>query len=336
MPVNSIGDMVQTFMLRRLTTSMKQQANTAAQELTTGYTANIGRKLGGDLTRLSALEGTLSRLKGYRVATNSTTTTANAMQSVFSQIDNLTQGVGTSLLTAVNAGNPQVLQGLITDATARFDSVLASLNTKVGDKTLFAGIASEGPAVASSDVILSAIEAAVTGAGATSAGDIEAAVTSWFDDPAGFATIGYLGGPAAGAIAVSAEDKVDLGFTAMDTAIRDTLKSLAMVALVGRSTVVPDTDTGVQIAMSAGTSLLKNESDRTFVAANLGLAQARIEQAQTRNGAEDSALQLARSDLLAVDPYEAATRMEAAQTQLETLYSVTARLSRLRLVDFLR
>jgi flagellar hook-associated protein 3 FlgL len=37
-----------------------------------------------------------------------------------------------------------------------------------------------------------------------------------------------------------------------------------------------------------------------------------------------------------VDPYEAATKLEAAQSQLEALYTVTARLSRLNLVDFLR
>lgn len=36
--------MAQTFMLRRMTTNMKQQAGTAAQELTTGYTSNITRK----------------------------------------------------------------------------------------------------------------------------------------------------------------------------------------------------------------------------------------------------------------------------------------------------
>lgn len=336
MPLNSIGDMAQTFMLRRLTTSMKQQANTAAQELTTGYTASIGQKLGGDLTRLSALEGTMSRLKGYGIVTESATMTANAMQTVFGHIDKLTQGVGTSLLSAVNAENPQALQRMVTDTTARFESVLASLNTKTGDKTLFSGIISDGPAVASSDMILSAIEAAVISAAATSAVDIEAAVSAWFVDPAGFAVVGYLGGPAARALAVSAEDKVDLGFTAMDPAIRGTLKSMALVALVGRAAVVPDTETGGQLLKMAGGSMLQNDSDRTALAADLGHVQARLDQAQTRNQAESSTLQLARSSLLAVDPYEAATRMEAAQTQLETLYSVTARLSRLRLVDFLR
>lgn len=336
MPVNSIGDMAQTFMLRRLTTSMKQQANIAAQELTTGYTANMGRKIGGDLAQFSGMEGTLARLKGYRVATDSVTITANAMQSAFGQIDRITEGIGTAILAAANAENPHMLRTLVGDAAARFESVLATLNTKAGDKTLFAGVASDGPAVANADIILSAVEAAIAGAGAISATDIETAVTDWFNDPAGFEAVGYLGGTASSAVSVSAEDRISVGFTAMDPALRNTLKSLAMFAIVDRGTLVPDEATGVQIARLAGTSLLQNQTDRTFLAANLGLIQARIEQAQTRNEAENAAIQMARSDLLAVDPYEAATRMEAAQTQLETLYSVTARLSRLSLVDFLR
>ncbi|MGB3279827.1 MAG: flagellin, partial [Pseudorhodobacter sp.] len=206
----------------------------------------------------------------------------------------------------------------------------------VGDSSLFAGVATDRPAVSSPEVILSALEAALTGAGAISAADIETAVTTWFDDPSGFATVGYLGGTASSAISISPEDQVDLGITALDPAIKDTLKSLSLVALVARGTVVPDPETGKELVNRAGAALLQNQSDRIALSGRLGYMQARIDQAQTRNEAENSALQLARNNLLAVDPYEAATRMEAAQNQLETLYSVTARLSRLKLVDFLR
>ena len=101
-------------------------------------------------------------------------------------------------------------------------------------------------------------------------------------------------------------------------------------------TIIPNTETAIGLAQIAGTSLLQAQSDRTVLAGRLGVVQAVIDQAQTRNSAEESALKLARSDLLSVDSYEATTRMEAAQNQLETLYAVTARLSRLSLVDFLR
>jgi flagellar hook-associated protein 3 FlgL len=46
-------------------------------------------------------------------------------------------------------------------------------------------------------------------------------------------------------------------------------------------------------------------------------------------------LQNAQLSLLSVDPYETATKMQEMQTQLQTLYAITARAARLSLVDFL-
>jgi flagellar hook-associated protein 3 FlgL len=274
-------------------------------------------------------------LSGYKVATDAGERITSGMQTVFEQIDQLTNGMGISLMNASRMQPSGVLDPMVADAAQKFGSVISALNTRIGDKALFAGTASDGAAVASADDMLTAIEAAITGAGAVSAVDIEAAVTAWFEDPSGYAAVGYLGGDAAATLAVSAEDRLDLGFTAADPTIRDTLKSLAMFALIDRGNVVADVETGAALTYAAGNQMLQNESDRAVLVGRVGLAQARIDLAQTRTEAEGSALQLARSDLLAVDPYEAATRMEAAQTQLETLYSVTARLSRLSLVDFL-
>jgi flagellar hook-associated protein 3 FlgL len=69
--------------------------------------------------------------------------------------------------------------------------------------------------------------------------------------------------------------------------------------------------------------------------AGIGTLEARIETATARNSAETSALEMARNEIIAVDPYKAATDLSAAQTQLETLYTVTARLSRLSLAGYL-
>jgi flagellar hook-associated protein 3 FlgL len=332
----SLGDMAQTFMLRRMSGSLKQDARVAAQELTSGQSANISQRLRGDFSHLSGLEGSLTKLNGYRAATDRAALTTNAMQTTLRYIDSLTDDIGINLLGAGTAADVGTMSSTINDASQRFDAVIRALNTKLGDSTLFAGVASDGPAIASSDVILTALETAIYDAGAVTAPDIEAAVTAWFDAPAGFASVGYLGGQSLSSLAISPEDKVDLSITAADPALRDTLKALALAALVGRETSIPDAATGMDLTRRAGTALLQSQSDRALLAGRLGLSEARIDQAQTRNQAEGFTLQLARADLLAIDPYEAATRMEAAQNQLETLYSVTARLSRLSLVDFLR
>lgn len=336
MALIGLGDMAQTFLLRQMTTGMKHDARIAAQELTTGHSADIGRKLRGDMTGLSAIHASLSRLQGYRVATDNAALTANAMQATLGNIDNLTEGVGVALVNSGMSENPNTLTSMVSDAARRFDAVLSALNSTTAGRTLFAGVQSDGLAMADSGSILTALEAHITSSGAATAADIAAETAVWFQSPGGFATQVYLGGAGNTSLAISADDKVDLSITAADPALRDTIQALALVALIDRGNVVPDTDTALNLAQAAGTILLQSNSDRAILAGKLGLAQGRIDQAQTRNLAEGAALQMAQADLVAIDPFEAATRMEAAQSQLETLYAITARLSRLSLVDFLR
>ncbi len=70
--------------------------------------------------------------------------------------------------------------------------------------------------------------------------------------------------------------------------------------------------------------------------ANLGTVEAHIETVSVQSASETSALEILKANLLSVDPYETASELQAVQTQLETLYALTARMSRLSLVDFLR
>ena len=51
---------------------------------------------------------------------------------------------------------------------------------------------------------------------------------------------------------------------------------------------------------------------------------------------EATALGLARADLIAVDGYDAASRLKETETRLQTIYALTARLSELSLANYLR
>ena len=86
----------------------------------------------------------------------------------------------------------------------------------------------------------------------------------------------------------------------------------------------------------AGETMITSQGELAVLQAHIGTVESRIEDAKIINSAEGAALDLARSEMLGVDPYETATKLENTQTQLETLYALTARLSRLSLVDFLR
>ena len=153
--------------------------------------------------------------------------------------------------------------------------------------------------------------------------------------PLGYAAF-YQGGVPLSGVPIAAGETADLPTTAMDPAIRDTLKGLALAALLDRGMLAGNGEERALLAERAGQVLLQSEDQRITLSAQIGSVEAQIEAARTRNGAEETALGILRSDIGAVDPYEAATRLEAAEAQLESLYLVTARVSRLSLVEFLR
>jgi flagellar hook-associated protein 3 FlgL len=332
--VTAIGDMAYSAALRRQSADLKATVQRLSSEVTTGLSADPARRLSADLVPLAAIEGDLARLKGFATATSEAALFADAMQQGLAAIDRLAVDIAPLLLSATSAGHEAMIRTASAEAAGRLDSAVAALNARVGDRTLFAGTQSQGAAVAGADTILSALDTAI--AGLTTAGDIVAAVDAWFDAPGGYDTLGYLGSAPGAAIALSPDDRVALDITAADPSIRDTLKGLAMGALVARlAGSLPGTERSA-LAREAGERLMSGQTGRADLAARLGTQEGRIEVARQRNTAETSAMELARSALLSIDPYEAATRLQAAEGQLEALYTVTARLARLSLVDFLR
>lgn len=331
MSFRTIGDLARTTMLQRHTAQLKAEVQRHTEAMVSGRVTDPAAALRGDLAPLAAIETTLRRIEGWKSTTAEMSLMLGAMQTALSTIGSVSDTASQALLTAAGSGNPTLIDTTGAKARQDFQTAVAALNTRIGDRTLFAGAATERPALASADTILTALEAAT--AGLTSAADIEAAVNQWFASPAGY----YLGAAAPlGPVPIGAGEVVEPGVTAADPAIAQTLAGLALGALLDRGALAGDTAGRADLARRAGEALAENAAARVGVAANLGLAEARVADAAARHGAEATALGLARAGLVAADPYQAASDLEAAQTQLETLYSVTARLSRLSLVDFLR
>ena len=90
-----------------------------------------------------------------------------------------------------------------------------------------------------------------------------------------------------------------------------------------------------ELAGLAGAGLLSGQNQLTGIRANLGFAESRIDQSIARIEAGVASLSIARRDLVSVDPFETATELENVQFQLESIYTLTARTSRLTLLNFL-
>lgn len=334
MTMISLGDMAQSFVLRRQNVALRGDQQRLSSELALGRVADVGQHVRGDFTGLGAMESTLARLAGYAAITAEAAGRAAAMQGVLDHIGQLTRDHRAALLTAGSAGTEATVAATARESRVQLESVIAAMNTQHAGQTLFAGVRGDRPALADAETLLAALETAT--AGATTVADLEATVTAWFAASGGFLATLYQGGAAQGPLPIAPGETLALGVTAVEPAISETLKALALGALVDRGSFAGQPSARTQVLQRAGETLIDAETARVGLAARIGLAEARIEQAQLRNSAEAGALDVARSALLAVDPYEAAVRLEATNTQLETLYGITARITRLSLVDYLR
>ena len=330
----SLGDMAQSFMLRRQTVALKTDLQRLSLELTTGRVADTAARFSGDLGPVSGIDASLARLNGYRAVTAEASLFAGSMQTALGVVDDLSSDLSRALLTATSSSSQALVNAAGLDARSRLETAMSALNTRVGDRTLFAGTATNGPATVATETMMQALNTAI--AGATTAQDIQVAVQAWFDAPTGFAALGYTGGGALAGVNIAPGEEAAIDITANDPAIRATLKGLAMAALLGRGVLSGQPAERQDLARRAGLSLLESQTDRTYLSARLGSAQAQIDAASARNAAEVTSLQIARADMTAADPFETASKLQETQQQLEKIYAITARITRLSLMDYIR
>ena len=329
----TIGDASLTNILARQGADLRGQVQRAAQEVASGKHSDLGATLRGDLSPILAIDASLSRLSAYKSTANDAAVQTAAQQSALGGLSQLARGVSTALMAVTDVAVPTQVNTLALDARGRLASAMGLLNSQTGGRAVFSGVATDTLPLGSADDLLSALETAAVGA--TTADQVATAVTTWFNDPLGFGAF-YQGGAALSAAPIAAGESAELSTTAMDPAIRATLSGLAKAALLDRGMLAGDFTERARLAATAGQELTRTEEDRVTLAARIGTVEAQIETARTRNGAEETALGILRSDIGSVDPYEAATRLENVRAQLESLYLITARVSRLSLTEYIR
>ncbi|MCM2561917.1 flagellar biosynthesis protein FlgL [Lutimaribacter sp. EGI FJ00015] len=333
MTITTLGDLATQFMLRQPNVSLRSEMQRLSTELATGETADPIRHLGGDLRAFADLEQRLTGNAAFRQAALEASTVTDAMQSALGNLQDMATDLSADLVSLAEAAQPETSQLGAKTAQDTFGRVVGVLNTRVAGRSLFAGAAVGQSALADSEAILADIRSAVVGM--TSVADIRAALDDWFEMPGGgFETVGYTGaGDSAPPYQVAQGEMAQLDLRADQLVFRETLKLVAFAALADDPSL--GVATRQQIYAAAGTELLSVQGGITSARAELGVAQSRLEETTVRLASESLALEQARGALLGVDPYETATRLESVQSNLENLYTVTVRLSRLSLTEFM-
>ncbi|MFK7939539.1 MAG: flagellin [Roseovarius sp.] len=334
MTFNSIGDLAQGFALRRQNTLLNQQMSRLSQELTSGLTSDVSDHLKGNLFQLADIQHRLKLNESFergaaqgRVETAVMQTALETAQGAASALSAVALAFG----SGTGVSDVGVFAG---EARSQFSQVVIALNADVGGRVLFGGDQVTRAPLPSADEFLTAVQTAV--AGAASAADVNTALDAFFDPGGDFETLIYQGGNTArGAYQLGDGDTVVLDLRADAQAFRNAFKQMARTAVLDDPGVTLTLADQYALASQTGEALLGTKDQLTIIRGDLGFAEAQIDRAATRIAAEQSSLALVQSDLLAVDPFEKATELETVQLRLETLYTITSRMSRLNLVNFL-
>ncbi|PKP67363.1 MAG: hypothetical protein CVT83_08610 [Alphaproteobacteria bacterium HGW-Alphaproteobacteria-5] len=223
------------------------------------------------------------------------------------------------------------------DARQKFAAVIGALNTNTAGRYGFAGAGSDSQPLASPEAFLAALATAI--APETTVSGVVSAVEAWFDAPVGgggYLDTVYGGGAALAPFRIAGGETAELGVTAADPEVRDLLVGLSLASLVSDGAFAGDASARAGLTRAAGEKVMHAAGSATALAARVGSVEARIEDVATRNTAETASLEIARAGMTAADPYDTATALQAVQAQIETLYTLTARLANLKLTDYLR
>jgi flagellar hook-associated protein 3 FlgL len=337
MPALTLSDLSQMFQLRRDTVRVRQGLATATQELSSGKKADLGRSVSGNYAPLVALDQQLSALAGYETNAKEAALFADMAQAALEQVKQATGDLGARLIGVKESDITTIGKVVARESEGAFHLAVSALNSTVAGRSVFGGTATDRAPLATGADMLAEIRAAVAAAGATTAEDVKAAVDGWFHTPGGgFETTGYQGSAEQiSNFKVSEGRSIAMPIKADDVEIRNQLSGLALAAMLEGSGI-SDSGEQVRLAHLAGEAIIANQDRMLSLQALVGSAQARIETAATQNGSEKTALQMARSGIVSIDPYEVATALQNLEVQLQTIYTITARLSGLSLTNYLR
>ncbi len=335
MTFTSVGDLALSMQLRRDNARLNSTLQRLASELSSGRISDIRMSLSGDFGPLASLERDQQTLEAYRISGQEAALFAGVAQTSLETIQQSIDDLMPALILTRTSSQPTQIATIGSDAAQKFEAAVSALNKDVAGRSIFAGNATDGPALVPGSTILNDLEAAVAGAGTAAA--VDAIVTAWFQPGGGYDSTSYLGSATPQRpFRLSEGENAAFDMTALDGEMRDVLKGFALSALLDRGVLGGFEDERRALAIRSGDALLAARDGLVDMRARVGTVQAAVERAVTRNAAGLSANEMARAELLRADPFQTATELQSVQAQLEALYTTTARLSGLSLTNYLR
>ncbi|MEJ8562610.1 flagellin [Yoonia sp. GPGPB17] len=334
MTVASIGDMARQFTSLRDGNTIKSELFELAESLSSGKVADLTKNLNGETARFSGVQYSLTQLDGYLQVASETEQTLGNIQIILGKVDNTRAATTESLLLVNESSTSAQVDEAARASQSSFQEMVIALNTKVADRALMSGNGVNTTPLAAAETMLADLQTAI--GGSLDPATIISTVDTWFNDPAGgFAVNGYQGDTGDPMERrVTEEKSVTIDARADDPAVRQVLQGAALAALADTLPGL-NREAKVELLTTAASQLYGSASGLVAVQARIGFAEDSVVRAQTESSAQQTTLRQITNDLSLADPFETASRLQAQQTQLETFFSLTARLSQLSLLRYI-
>jgi len=339
MPVGLLG------LLTGDSQGVQSRVTQLSQQASTGLVAQTYGGMGSAAQISLDLRPQLAEISSYTQNISQANTQLTTTSQVLNQLQQIASTFSSSLLTVGN-GTSQEVDTLASQATAALTQVQTLLNTKVGDKYIFAGQDSSNAPLPNSQftAYVQSVQSQLGGLTAANsstiiAGTLAAATTnSPFSSTLGTAPEQVTVGPGVttpvGIVAGQDAYVTQSGSSTTGSYVRDLIRSLATIAGMnssqtslspGFSAVINDTLSNLQ----AETTTINNENG------GVGAAQQNLTADQTALSDMQTALTTQVSNVENVDAASTATALSQAQTQLQISYKLIANAESMSLVSYL-
>ena len=324
----SVGDMAQSFVSQRQNFALKTRLATLSSELASGQVSDVAAKLGAQSRQLIGLDYETETTKAFLQNAQRAAQDLGSVQIHIGEIDQTLQSFLSDLVLDAGAGEAANILRASDTATTQFARVVNALNSANLGQSVFGGTSEQAP-MPDAETLLDRLRLAVLPA--PDLAGLSASVDTWFASPTGFSAEVHTG--TSRQIQIGQGATVDVPATADDPAIAKVLAAIAKVALADE---VASTAGGVNVFLTSTVSEAASaKSGIVAVAALVGRREQTADEALSGLVARQNANDIFRNQLTSADPFETATKFQEVEAQLQTSFAITARLSRLSLLDYL-
>lgn len=331
--------------MRQTIRQAQNEMTSASTEATTGVYADIGVSLGSGTASSVNLTRDVTRIDSILSSNSVVNQRMTSSQTALSDMSSQAQKFMDQLVALRGNSDGSSIQLTQQTATATMSSFVADANTMVNGEYLFAGTNTDvQPMTDNSTAATTAIQSALS--------DYATAQGVAISDLTGDQMKDFITNVAEPLVTsdsswsdwssasdqnmssrISNSEVIESSTNANATGMRYLALSTTVAnALMGQGLSQDALNAVTDQATSYARQAIDGLNNQ---ASQLGLSQARLTDANTSLNAQKTIINTNIGDLTGVDAYEASTKVNSLQTQLETAYTIVSKIQQLSLVNYL-